>query len=134
MTPPFEYEHEKMTTRRDFVKAAAVTAAVPYFWTSPYASAQDENSKPKVAAIGVGGSRGRYNRGGSVAMNASRYGQMIAVCDVDKKHTEEFSGKKFGGKLNEYQDYRKLLEKEKDVKVIYTRKDDTFIGLKERGE
>ncbi len=28
----------------------------------------------------------------------------------------------------------KLLDKEKDVKVIYTRKDDTFIGLKERGE
>lgn len=28
----------------------------------------------------------------------------------------------------------KLLEKEKDVEVIYTRKDDSFIGLKERGE
>jgi len=28
----------------------------------------------------------------------------------------------------------KLLEKDKSIKVIYTRKDDTFIGLKERGE
>lgn len=27
-----------------------------------------------------------------------------------------------------------LLEKNRDIKVIYTRKDDTFIGLKERGE
>ena len=28
----------------------------------------------------------------------------------------------------------KLLEKDKSIEVIYTRKDDTFIGLKERGE
>ena len=103
-----------MTNRRDFVKAAATaTAVVPYFWTSSQAVAQDKNSKPKVAAIGVGGSRGRYNRGGSVAMNAARYGSMVAVCDVDSKHTEEFSKKRFGGKLNEYVDYRELLEKEK---------------------
>lgn len=101
------------TNRRNFVKAAAATAAIPYFWTSPYATAQDKNSKPTVASIGVGGSRGRYNRGGSVARSAARYGQMIAVCDVDKLHTEEFSKKGFGGKLNEYQDYRLLLEKEK---------------------
>lgn len=111
-----------MTNRRDFVKVAAAAAAVPYFWTSSNAAAQDKNSKPTVAAIGVGGSRGRFNRGGSIAMNASRLGQMIAVCDVDKKHTNEFSNKKqFGGKLNEYVDYRKLLEKEKpDVVTIGT--------------
>ncbi|MEC9093119.1 MAG: Gfo/Idh/MocA family oxidoreductase [Planctomycetota bacterium] len=103
-----------MSTRRDFVKVAATSAVVPYFWSSSSIFAQDKNSKPKVAAIGVGGSRGRYNRGGSIAMNAARYGDMIAVCDVDSKHTNEFSHKKqFGGKLNEYTDYRKLLEKEK---------------------
>ena len=55
-------------------------------------------------------------------MNAAKYGQMIAVCDVDERHTNEFSNKKqFGGKLNEYVDYRELLEKEKpDVVTIGT--------------
>jgi len=88
--------------------------------TSRTASAADDGEKLTVAAIGVGGSRGRYSRGGSIAMNASRLGRMIAVCDVDKLHTSEFSGK-FGGKLNEYGDYRTLLEKEKpDVVTIGT--------------
>lgn len=102
-----------MTNRRDFVKTAAASAAIPYLITSSSVVGQDKNGKPTVAAIGVGGSRGRYNRGGSIAMNASRYGDMVAVCDVDKKHTEEFSQKRFGGKLEEFTDYRELLEKVK---------------------
>lgn len=45
---------------------------------------------------------------------------MIAVCDVDDVHTEEFN-KAFGGKLNKYRDYREMLEKEKpDVVTIGT--------------
>ena len=45
---------------------------------------QDRNSRPKIAAIGVGGSRGRYNQGGSIARKAARFGRMVAVCDVDQ--------------------------------------------------
>jgi predicted dehydrogenase len=37
---------------------------------------------------------------------------MVAVCDVDDLHAEEFN-QAFGGKLNKYRDYRDLLEKEK---------------------
>ena len=37
---------------------------------------------------------------------------MVAVCDVDQLHNKEFN-REFGGKLAMYQDYRKLLEKEK---------------------
>ena len=81
---------------------------------------QDHNSQPKIAAIGVGGSRGRYNQGGSIARKAAEFGQMVAVCDVDQLHNEEFN-KSFDGKLAMYQDYRKLLEKEKpDVVTIGT--------------
>jgi predicted dehydrogenase len=109
--------------RRDFLKtsaAAGVAVSVPYFWTSGDARAQDANSKRTVAAIGVGGSRGRYNRGGHVAQQAGKFGQMIAVCDVDAAHTSEFSAK-YEGKLTEYGDYRELLEKEKpDVVTIGT--------------
>jgi predicted dehydrogenase len=111
------------STRRDFLKttaAAGAVASVPYFWTSEYARSQDANSKLTVAGIGVGGSRGRYNRGGQVAEQAGRLGQMIACCDVDELHTKEFSAK-YEGKLNEYVDYRELLAKEKpDIVTIGT--------------
>ena len=111
-------------TRREFLQAAAATgaaAALPYHWSASRAIAQDANSKLKVAAIGVGGSRGRYNRGRSVALQASKHGQMIACAEVDALHGKEFSEKHFGGKLNLYNDYRELLEKEKpDVVTIGT--------------
>jgi predicted dehydrogenase len=111
------------TTRRGFLKRAAAAGAlssVPYVWTSRYARAQDSNSKPTVAAIGVGGSRGRYNQGGAIANRAAQLGQMIAVCDVDDRHTAEFNNR-FGNKLSTYRDYRVLFAREKpDVVTIGT--------------
>ncbi len=111
------------TTRREFLKRSAATGtlvSVPYLWTSSQARAEDLNSKPTIVAIGVGGSRGRYSRGGSDARNAARFGKMIAVCDVDDRHTAEFNAK-FKGKLKTYRDYRVLFEKEKpDIAVIGT--------------
>ncbi|NOY42008.1 MAG: Gfo/Idh/MocA family oxidoreductase [Planctomycetes bacterium] len=104
-----------MKTRREFLKHSATTGAListPYIWTSSYARAHDLNSKLKVAAIGVGGSRGRYNQGGHIARRAAELGTMVAVCDVDDLHTAEFNND-LGGKLNMYRDYRELLEKEK---------------------
>jgi predicted dehydrogenase len=89
-------------------------------WTASNLRAKDVNSQMKLAAIGVGGSRGVFSRGGEDGRSASRFARMIAVCDVDSVHTAEFN-KSFGGKLAEYTDYRKLLEKEKpDVVTIGT--------------
>jgi myo-inositol 2-dehydrogenase / D-chiro-inositol 1-dehydrogenase len=111
------------TNRRSFLKttaAASAAFAVPTIWTQSSTSAQQANDRITVASIGVGGSRGRYNRGGAIARNASKLGQTIAVCDVDDRHTAEFN-KALGGKLNMYRDYRDLLEKEKpDVVTIGT--------------
>ncbi|MEM0926690.1 MAG: twin-arginine translocation signal domain-containing protein [Planctomycetota bacterium] len=57
------------STRRRFLKttaaASAFAAGVPLSQSS---FAQDAADKLRLAAIGVGGSRGRYNRGGSIAM------------------------------------------------------------------
>ena len=103
-----------MSSRRNFLKQSTASGAMictPYIWTSRCASAASED-RATVASIGVGGSRGRYNRGGSIARNASKLGRMVAVCDVDKRHREEFN-KDFGGKLSMYNDYREMLEKEK---------------------
>ncbi len=109
--------------RRDFLKtttAAAAAASVPYIWTSSYAKAEDKNSKLTVASVGVGGSRGRYSRGGKIANEAASLGHTIAVCDVDDRHTSEFS-KRHGGKLEMFRDYRKMFDKVKpDVVTIGT--------------
>jgi myo-inositol 2-dehydrogenase/D-chiro-inositol 1-dehydrogenase len=111
------------TTRREFLKrsaAAGAIATVPYVWTSRYARAAESNSKPTIAAIGVGGSRGAYSQGGVVAGAAAQHGQMIAVCDVDDRHTAEFN-QRFDNRLKTYRDYRVLFEKEKpDIAVIGT--------------
>jgi predicted dehydrogenase len=108
------------TTRRDFLKGVAAASAVPYFWTSSYAKAEDVNSRLKVAAVGVGGSRGRFSRGGKIADSAAKLGQMVAVCDVDALHNDEFAvtyKEKRGVEVNKYQDYREMLDKE-DLDIV----------------
>jgi myo-inositol 2-dehydrogenase / D-chiro-inositol 1-dehydrogenase len=111
------------SSRREFLKHSALAGAavaMPSIWTGARAFAQDKNSKLTMAAIGVGGSRGAYSRGTDVAMKASRHAKMIAVCDVDEVHANEFNGK-FDKKLNVYTDYRKLFDKEKpDIVTIGT--------------
>jgi len=111
------------TTRRDFLKKSAAAGAAisaPLIWTPDKVFGRNLNSKPTVASIGVGGSRGRYNQGGHIARRAAQLGKMIAVCDVDSVHTAEFN-KDFEGKLNEYTDYRVLFDKEKpDIVTIGT--------------
>ncbi len=113
------------TSRRRFLKnsAAAVTAcaSIPYIWTSD-AAGNTYDDDLRIASIGVGGSRGRHNRGGTIARQAAKFGKMVAVCDVDSIHTAEFNAeKKFAGKLTEYIDYREMIDKEKpDVVTIGT--------------
>jgi len=117
-------ESPARSSRRDFLRRSAVAGtaiSTPYIWTSSSSAAEeDKNSKPTVACIGIGGSRGRYNRGREIADQAAKLGQMIAVCDCDQLHNEEYNAK-FDGKLNEYTDYRELFEKEKpDIVTIGT--------------
>jgi predicted dehydrogenase len=106
------------STRRGFLKTTAVASSA--IALSGNANAQDDPKKLRVAAVGVGGSRGRYNRGGQIAREAGRLGKMVAVCDVDDVHTKEFN-ESYDGKLNVYRDYREMLQKEKpDVVTIGT--------------
>ncbi len=102
-------------SRREFLQRSAAAGALlstPSIWSSRAAHGQQPSGRLKLAAIGVGGSRGAYAQGGSVAMRASHFADMAAVCDVDEVHMSEFN-KKFGGKLKQYRDYRELLEKER---------------------
>lgn len=109
--------------RRLFLKnstAAAAAASVPLFWSKRSHAVPQASDRRTVASVGVGGSRGRYNRGGQIAMQASKLGQTIAVCDVDSRHNQEFNGK-FKNELHMYTDYREMLEKESpDIVTIGT--------------
>src|SRR5262249_36954064 len=102
------------SNRREFFKrtaAAGALASIPYSWAQAKTSIPKEDSRPTVAAIGVGGSRGAFSRGREIANEAAKLGRMIAVCDVDAVHAAEFNAK-YDNKLAMYTDYRKMFERE----------------------
>ncbi len=110
-------------SRREFFKRSALTGAlvsIPTVWASGKSTPSKDGDKPTVAAIGVGGSRGAFSQGGADAKRAAEFGRLIAVCDVDVVHCGEFNAK-FDHKLAMYDDYRKMLEREKpDIVTIGT--------------
>jgi predicted dehydrogenase len=101
--------------RRSFLKASAGAALLPAWFVEECRSADDPppptspNDKPNIALIGCGG------RGLGIAKEASRFGNVVAVCDVDTKHAEQ--GSKMFGDAKTYHDFRKLLER-KDIHAV----------------
>ena len=102
-------------TRRDFLKttacATAAGMAVPYFFTGAAGGAEESKSdKLIVASIGVGG------RGSEIGNQAASLGNMVACADVHLGNANNFA-KRFGGKCQVFQDYRKVLDS-KDVQAV----------------
>jgi predicted dehydrogenase len=89
--------------RRSFLQAAAGVALS----AGMAPAAPDE--KPGIALIGCGG------RGLDDAKNASRFGTVVAVSDVDAGRAEKAAGQFKGAKV--VKDFRKLLER-KDVQAV----------------
>jgi predicted dehydrogenase len=108
--------------RRTFLKTCSVTAAasgLPLWFlereaaTAPAAKPPAANDRPGVGLIGCGG----MGRGDGA--NAIRFGELLAVCDVDRGHAEQ-AAKQFskdGKTPSIYEDFRKLLERD-DIQVI----------------
>jgi len=104
--------------RRNFLKTtAAVSAAgasIPYFaWSEKAFANEAKNDRPRIGCIGVG------SMGSGDAKGHAGFGDILAVCDVDKKHLEDAKnndgiGK---GKADAYEDYRKVLDR-KDIDVV----------------
>ncbi len=71
------------------------------------------NERPGIALIGSGG------MGTGVTRNSKRFGDVIAVCDVDTNHIDRAVGRlgEEGRKIHTYTDFRKLLERD-DVHAI----------------
>ncbi len=110
-------------SRRSFLATCSATAAASglplWFIQATRATAQEipavtsPNDRPGVALIGCGG----MGRGDAQA--ASRFGDIVAVCDVDRSHAEA-AARDFGkaGKAPAiFTDFRKVMER-KDVHII----------------
>ena len=93
-------------SRRRFLKTSAAIAAgsaLPAWFVDQSRSHAatkplSPNDKPNIALIGCGG-QGRYD-----TTLAAKFANVVAVCDVDSKHTEDAS-KQFGG-AKAYKDFR----------------------------
>jgi predicted dehydrogenase len=107
-------------TRRGFVctsvgGAAAVTGGfVPSFaWTAKAFANESANDRPRIGCIGVG------SMGTGDAKAHAKFGDILAVCDVDSRHADRARndagiGK---GKADTYGDYRRVLERP-DIDVV----------------
>src|SRR5688500_12426312 len=94
-------------SRRSFLKASAA-ASVSTFFVGSHA-ADSPNDQPAVGLIGCGG------MGRGDAKNASRFGQIVAVCDVDERRMAEAS-KQFGN-AKQYKDFREVMARD-DIHAV----------------
>jgi predicted dehydrogenase len=110
-------------TRRTFLQKTALAATASglplWFVQRELAAAEiaatvaSPNDRPGIALIGCGG------MGQGDAENASRFGDIVAVCDVDQWHADAAALKftKDGKTPAKYGDFRKLLERD-DIHAI----------------
>ena len=126
MKKPFPTKSFQISRRSFLTKctlAAAATGLPLWFIERNSAFAADAvtnatglpgpNARPGVALIGCGG-QGTYD-----ALNASGYGDILAVCDVNQEHLDAAVQKftRDGKSPDKYTDFRKVLERD-DIHVI----------------
>ena len=110
-------KHTRTATRRSFLKTAAAAASLPAWFveeclarqTPQPAGPRAPSEQVRLALVGCGG------QGTGDAKNASRYGKIVAVCDVDANHLAA-AQQTFAGAAG-YSDFRRLLER-KDVDAV----------------
>ncbi|MCP4192893.1 MAG: Gfo/Idh/MocA family oxidoreductase [Planctomycetaceae bacterium] len=110
--------NNRQKDRRDFLKKssaiAAASSVVPFFsWTPQAFANQDKNDRPQIGCIGVG------SMGTGDARQHARFGDVVAVCDVDSRHADRAKNDdRIGkGKADSYKDYREVLDRD-DVEVV----------------
>lgn len=107
-------------SRRQFLGSSSVGAAavaggfVPAFaWTSKTFANDAANDRPRIGCIGTG------SMGTGDAHQHAGFGDILAVCDVDDRHSSRAreDGNIGKGKADAYRDYRKVLDR-KDIDVV----------------
>jgi predicted dehydrogenase len=112
-------------SRRRFLKISSTTAAalgLPAWFLEREAQAAAQqpkrlspNDRPGIALVGCGG------MGRGDATNASRFGEIVAICDLDQKHLDA-AAKQFTKDSKtpaKFNDFRKVMERD-DIHVIIT--------------
>jgi predicted dehydrogenase len=92
-------------TRRDFLHQTAlagVAGSVLQAGGSAFGRQDSPNEKVRFACIGVGG------KGDSDSNDAGKFGEIVALCDIDEKTLDKKAAKFPNAK--KYFDYRKMLE------------------------
>jgi myo-inositol 2-dehydrogenase / D-chiro-inositol 1-dehydrogenase len=101
---------KRYTTRRDALKTmgiVATSAALPSWFMEGSSSQAAEretspNERPRVALVGCGG------MGTGDAKSAQRFGDIVAVCDVDETHVAQ--ARKNFKRAKGYSDYRQVCD------------------------
>lgn len=116
--------HNRRRFFQESAAAAAVGVAAPYFFTAAdllhAGESASKNDRPNFGCIGLGSMGFRYDvnskgvAGISDSTCASVYGDVVAVCDVDRTRAEAAS---LGGKRAIYDDYRRVLDR-KDIDAV----------------
>ena len=108
-------------TRRDALKsttiAAAATATAAFPWSRAAYANQSPNERPIIGCIGLGG------MGKGDARGHTKFGDIVALCDVDEKHAEQaLNDRRIDASGAEtYSDYRRVLDRpEIDVVSVVT--------------
>jgi hypothetical protein len=103
------------SSRRQFLRATSLGGA-GYFAAAGGRRAWSQSAieRPTVACIGVGG------KGGSDSDNAALFGDVIAICDVDRNTLEKKGGSERFQAAERFTDYRELLAKHGDKIDIAT--------------
>jgi predicted dehydrogenase len=108
---------DRRPTRRGFLQASAGIVAggamTPYVFTANAEEKTQPKSKNDRARIG---SIGMRYQGTVIALKAQDYGDIVAICDVDRNVREQARAG-FGSTPAIYEDYRKLLDR-KDIDVV----------------
>ena len=111
-------------SRRSFLRRATLAAAasgLPLWFVQRRLAAAEamtpavpaSNDRPGIALIGCGG------MGQGDAGNAARFGDIVAVCDVDERHVADAAHRfaKDGKTPAKYADFRRMLERD-DVHAV----------------
>ena len=107
---------QQTSTRRAFLQQTAIAGAIGCAnATVASTSRADTKPKHKVERLGVGGIGLRY-QGTVITDKARLYGDVVALCDVDR-HVREQARASFGSTPRIFEDYRDLLNRS-DVDVV----------------
>ena len=96
--------------RRNLLKSSALLAGFHVVSGGHLKASSSPNARPRIGAIGL-----RY-QGTVIANQAKNFGDIVAVCDVDR-HVREQAKASFGSTPFACEDYRELLAR-KDVDVV----------------